>query len=176
MTGSVVLIASALYLCLCLIYASDAPSLVMGIDLGTESARAGIFTLDGKLISQSVAPYRTFYPKPGHVEQRPADWLESMRTACKEALEKGGVDAASIKGLAVDTTACSVVFLGQDCEPVSNCILYCDARSAPQTRKIIEKARGDPALAVCNDGLGPISAEWMIPKCINCLSLYTTRF
>jgi sugar (pentulose or hexulose) kinase len=68
--------------------------------------------------------------------------------------------------MSVDTTACSVVLLDDDMSPVLPCILYCDARSAPQTEKIIEIARGDPFLRVCSDGNGPISAEWMIPKCL----------
>jgi ribulose-phosphate 3-epimerase len=41
-----------------------------------------------------------------------------------------------------------------------------DARSAPQTKEIMEKCQGDPALRVNCGGEGPLSAEWMTPKAL----------
>jgi ribulokinase/ribulose-phosphate 3-epimerase len=140
--------------------------LVLGVDLGTESVRMGFFTKEGTLVSTSSAVYRTSYPSAGHVEQNPADWWSCMASACKEALASADIDPVRIIGLSVDTTACSVVLLDESFSPLRPCILYNDARSADQSERIIEQGRGDPALDVCNAGRGPISAEWMIPKCL----------
>jgi ribulose kinase len=41
-----------------------------------------------------------------------------------------------------------------------------DQRAAPQTRQILKKAKGNPALKVNCGGKGPLSAEWMIPKAL----------
>jgi ribulose kinase len=147
-------------------------SLVIGVDVGTESARVGVFTLNGTLVAQTSSPYRTYYPASGHVEQLPSDWWACIGDACRRVIAENSIDIECIKGLCVDNTACSVVLLDSNKAPISPCILYCDARSAPQTRAIIEMARGDPSLRVCNDGLGPISAEWMIPKCTTAATFY----
>lgn len=145
-------------------YASQ--GLVIGVDVGTESCRVGLFDETGKLIGQSSAGYTTNYPQTGHVEQNPADWWSCMGRACQETLATSGVDVDKVIGLCIDTTACSVVLLDENKEPLQPCILYNDARSAPQCRKIIELGRGDSHLEVCNAGRGPISAEWMLPKCL----------
>ena len=68
--------------------------------------------------------------------------------------------------MCVDTTCCSVVALDESNEPLRNCLLWMDARSASQTEQIMDQCRGDPALQVNCGGEGPISAEWMTPKAL----------
>ncbi|KAL7544515.1 hypothetical protein ACHAWF_007893 [Thalassiosira exigua] len=106
----------------------------------------------------------------------------------------------AVRALCCDTTCCSVVALskrraaadeggGGDGEgslsPLRPCLLWMDARSAPQASKIMEVARkltaeamgkdvdevtgADvavqfPELRVNSGGEGPISAEWLLPK------------
>ena len=69
-----------------------------------------------------------------------------------------------VRGISVDTTACSVVALDEHFRPLRRCLLWCDARSAPQCKRILDLGRGDASLAVNCGGAGPLSAEWMIPK------------
>ena len=45
---------------------------VLGLDVGTESARAGLFGLDGRLLAEGQARYPTSFPAPGWAEQDPA--------------------------------------------------------------------------------------------------------
>ena len=89
-----------------------------------------------------------------------------MGEACRQAIKQSGVDPKLIKGLCVDSTACSVVALGKNYEPLRPCLLWCDGRAAKQCNEILEKGRGDPALKRNCDGSGPLSAEWMIPKAL----------
>ncbi|KAL7525217.1 hypothetical protein ACHAXR_000906, partial [Thalassiosira sp. AJA248-18] len=94
-----------------------------------------------------------------------------------------------IKALCCDTTCCSVVALSSPSnhhKPLRPCLLWMDARSAKQAAQIMEVARkyssgGDdddiddnnnnnmilqnfPELRVNSHGMGPISAEWLLPK------------
>ena len=41
---------------------------LLGVDGGTESLRAGIFDLDGAMISSAATPYETRFPHPGWAE------------------------------------------------------------------------------------------------------------
>ncbi len=141
--------------------------LVMGVDLGTESARVGLFDLHGKMVVTHAVPYETYFPAPGWAEQAPSDWWTCLGQASRECLSQlheNNHEAYDVVGLCVDTTACSVVALDKDFSPLRRCLLWCDARSAPQCKRILEIARGDPALDVNCAGDGPLSAEWMVPK------------
>ena len=149
------------------------PSLVIGVDGGTESIRACAFDArTGQAVGTSCAvPYATSHPHPGWAEQDPADWWTNLGQAvrgCLASLPDGYTDAAThVKSICVDTTCCSVVALDrQSMRPLRPCLLWMDARSAPQTDAILTKCRGDPALAVNCGGEGPLSAEWMTCKAL----------
>lgn len=151
--------------------AASSPPLVIGVDGGTESIRACAFdALTGKAVGRSCAvPYKTSHPNPGWAEQNPDDWWNNLGEAVRGCLGSlpDGADPSNVKSICVDTTCCSVVALdGESMRPLRPCLLWMDARSAPQTERILEKCRGDPALNVNCGGEGPLSAEWMTCKAL----------
>lgn len=101
-------------------------------------------------------------------EQLPDDWWRAMTTAVRNVMEQCKREGkhVEVRGLCVDTTACSVVALDQNMKPLRPCLLWMDGRAADQCDYILEKAKGDPALEVNCGGQGPLSAEWMIPKAL----------
>ena len=107
-------------------------------------------------------PYATHYPHPSWAEQDPTDWWKALGEAVREAVLLAGVAPASIAGLAVDTTCCTVVALDAAGEPLRPAVLWQDMRAAEQASRVV--ATGDPALLVNCGGAGPVSAEWMVPK------------
>jgi sugar (pentulose or hexulose) kinase len=110
---------------------------VIGIDAGTESVRVGIFNLQGRLISSAHQAYQTSFPKPGHAEQNPIDWWDSLSVACRKALNDGQVDPEEVRGMAVDSTSCSVVALDENMSPLRPCLMWMDVRSAEQSAEIL---------------------------------------
>jgi len=141
--------------------------LVIGVDGGTESIRACCFdATTGKPVGDSCAvPYTTYHPEPGWAEQNPEDWYENLGQAGRGAVQSipSGCQH-EISAMSVDSTCCSVVALDKDYHPLRPCLLWMDQRSAPQTKQILERCKGDPALNVNCGGEGPLSAEWMTPK------------
>lgn len=94
-----------------------------------------------------------------------SNWVQNLFGAGESAVEK--VDVRSlVAAICIDTTCCSVVVLDENHKPLRKSLLWMDARSAPQTVEIMKKAKGDKALKVNCNGNGPISAEWMTPKCM----------
>jgi ribulose-phosphate 3-epimerase len=153
--------------------------IVIGVDGGTESIRACCFDAEnGRVVGKSCAvPYPTYHPQPGWAEQDPKDWWENLGQAVRGAvdsipnprlLEDGEDEVVLVQicSICVDTTCCSVVALDANNEPLRNCLLWMDARSAPQTQEIMKTCKGDPALQVNSGGEGPLSAEWMTPKAL----------
>jgi ribulose kinase len=153
----------AILLGVCTAKAAQRQTVVVGADLGTESARVGIFNTRGEQLSTATASYTTTFPKAGWAEQSPDDWWTCLSGACKKALSQLDFDI-DIAGLCVDTTCCSVVALDKDFRPLRPCLLWMDSRSFQETDEILKKGQGDEALKINCNGEGPLSAEWMIPK------------
>eukprot|EP00518_Triparma_eleuthera_P011957 CAMPEP_0182471878 /NCGR_PEP_ID=MMETSP1319-20130603/21148_1 /TAXON_ID=172717 /ORGANISM="Bolidomonas pacifica, Strain RCC208" /LENGTH=201 /DNA_ID=CAMNT_0024672479 /DNA_START=253 /DNA_END=855 /DNA_ORIENTATION=- len=147
--------------------------LVLSIDGGTESIRACVFDAStGKPVGSPCAtPYNTSFPRPGWATQSPTDWYECMKASVSGALMSASAavqdDAKGhVEAVCVDTTCCSVCFLDEGFRPVEDCMLWMDSRSSEECDEIMERAKGDPALEVNSGGEGPVSAEWMLPKCM----------
>ena len=89
-----------------------------------------------------------------------------MGAAVRKAISASNCAPDEIAAFCVDATSCTVMALGADGAPLRPCLLWMDARAGAQCSEILEKGRGDPALAVNCDGAGPLSAEWMLPSAL----------
>lgn len=155
--------------------APNSRKLVIGVDGGTESIRACCFdAINGNIVGKSFAvPYPTHHPNPGWAEQIAEDWVNNLGDAVRGALKsvddchgKESDARSRVCAICVDTTCCSVLALDGENKPLRPALLWMDQRSAPQTKEIMEKCKGDPALKVNCNGEGPLSAEWMTPKAL----------
>ena len=54
---------------------------VLGVDVGTQSLRAGLFDLGGWPIVFADEALTTRYPQPGWAEQSPAEWWSALVAA-----------------------------------------------------------------------------------------------
>ncbi len=135
---------------------------VVGIDGGTESIRVGLFDLQGNLILSKSSPYETHHRQSGWAEQNPEAWWNSLKQAMAPLLSESRVDPNDIRGIAADTTCCTVVFLDENMKPLRDALLWMDVRAAKEARLIAET--GHPALKY--NGFGNVSAEWMPCKAL----------
>ncbi|HEY0256533.1 MAG TPA: FGGY-family carbohydrate kinase [Candidatus Methylacidiphilales bacterium] len=121
-----------------------ATSLFLGIDVGTGSARAGIFTARGRMVGSSPHPIQMWWPRPDFVEQSSEDIWKACGIAIRAALTQARVEAEAIGGIGFDAT-CSLVALDAHDHPVSlsptgrseqNVIVWMDHRAIPQAERI----------------------------------------
>lgn len=117
---------------------------MIGIDVGTGSARAGIFDVCGNLLASAAQPIRIFRPAPDFVEQSSRNIWRSVCESVKNCLEKSGVDKENIVGISFDAT-CSLVALDKNDNPVTldfdgddekNIIVWMDHRAVKQADEI----------------------------------------
>ena len=117
---------------------------VIGIDVGTGSARAGIFDLRGNLVSRAQHEIMTWYPGGDFAEQSSEDIWKAVCSSIKKALSEKQIAPETIAGISFDAT-CSLVALGPDDEPITvsntqsmeqNIIVWMDHRAIGQAEKI----------------------------------------
>lgn len=139
----------------------------IGIDVGTGSARAGVFDQKGSLLGTASASIATKSPKPDFAQQSSAEIWASICQAVQQAVKSAAVNIETIGGIGFDAT-CSLVVADAQGAPVSVCptgdisqdvILWMDHRAIGDAEEIT--ATGAAVLAHVG---GQISPEMEMPK------------
>lgn len=133
---------------------------VLGVDVGTQSLRVGLFDLDGRPIVFADEDLTTSYPRPGWAEQSPAEWWEKLVRGARRALAQAGIRKGDVIGLSVDGS-CSNAPVSAAGEPLGPAYLWMDLRATAEATRIT--ATGDPALASAG---GEEPAEWPLAKAL----------
>src|SRR5882672_1209823 len=82
----------------------------IGIDVGTGSARAGVFDERGVRAGLGTCPVQRWEPQAGFYEQSSEDIWRACGRAIRGALKEGGMAGEAIRGIGFDAT-CSLVAL-----------------------------------------------------------------
>ncbi|MEP0566026.1 MAG: FGGY family carbohydrate kinase, partial [Paracoccaceae bacterium] len=139
----------------------------VGIDVGTGSARAGVFDGAGILLAAAKRDIKLFRDGPHIAEQSSDDIWSCVCEATREAVAQSGVSPDAVKGLGFDAT-CSLVVLDSDGAPLSisasgeaarNIIVWMDHRATDQAARINQGGH-----AVLEYVGGTISPEMETPK------------
>ena len=130
--------------------------IILGIDGGTGSIRAGLFDFTGHELAFASTEYETIHKHPGWAEQRQEDWWQALKESIGKALKKAQVNKDRILALAVDTTCCSVIACMKDGTPLRDCIIWMDVRASKEVDDM--NATGNEAIAQYG---GPTIAECM---------------
>jgi D-ribulokinase len=139
----------------------------LGVDVGTGSARAGLFDGTGRLLGSAKQAIATWHEAGDIVEQSSDDIWAAVVAATRGALNAAGVTGDAVAGIGFDAT-CSLVLLGEGDRPVAvgahgdarrNVIVWMDHRAMDQTRRI--NATGHAVLSYVG---GVISPEMETPK------------
>ena len=141
--------------------------MLIGVDVGTGSARAGVFDATGKLLGVGKHPV-TMWQEPGEIVEQSSDQIwQAVCAAVHEAMAASGIDPAAVKGIGFDAT-CSLVAVGDrgqgipvgpSGDPARNVIVWMDHRAQAEAEEI--NAGGHAVLDYVG---GRISPEMETPK------------
>ncbi|MEL7176511.1 MAG: FGGY-family carbohydrate kinase [Pseudomonadota bacterium] len=142
-------------------------SVFIGIDVGTGSARAGVFDASGALLASQKHDIQMWRAVGGIAEQSSDDIWQAVCSSVRAAVADAGIDAGDIAGIGFDAACSMVVLDGQMAplcisasqEPQRNVIVWMDHRATPQAERI--NAQGHPVLDYVG---GRISPEMQTPK------------
>jgi L-ribulokinase len=166
---------------------SDA-AYAIGVDFGTESARALVLELaTGEELAVNVVRYPsgvidTTLPGTGEqlppdwALQDPEDWVHAIETGVAAVMNDSGIPAEAVAGLGIDVTSCTVLPVTSDGAPLCTLERFRARRHAwpklwkhhaaqPMADRLNDVAleRSEPFLKRYG---GRISSEWYFPKLI----------
>ncbi|QTN01565.1 ribulokinase [Sediminibacillus dalangtanensis] len=158
----------------------------IGVDYGTESGRAVLVALsDGRELEEHVTPYPhgvidNKLPVSGikldheWALQHPGDYIEVLKKSVPAVLKRSGVAPQDVIGLGIDFTACTMLPIDADGDPLSfhpelqdnphswvKLWKHHAAQKEANQLNEIASARGEAFLSRYG---GKISSEWMIAK------------
>ncbi|MEG1806393.1 MAG: FGGY family carbohydrate kinase, partial [Clostridia bacterium] len=157
----------------------------IGVDYGTQSGRAVLVDVsNGDIICDSVKPYTHCVideqlptgEKLGSdwALQHPRDYLEVLETTIPDVMKRGGVDKNDVIGMSIDFTACTILPIDKDGEPLcfkeefvhnphAYVKLWKHHAAQYEANKLNETAAKMGETFLKRYG-GKISSEWLVPK------------
>ena len=140
---------------------------IVALDQGTTSSRAVVFDERARLVASHAIEFPQIYPKPGWVEHRPQDILDSQLGALKLAVEKSGVNVADIAAIGItNQRETTLLWERETGRPLCNAIVWQCRRTAP----LVERLKRDGLGNVIRDRTGLIpdayfagtKLQWML--------------
>lgn len=140
---------------------------LVAVDVGTASARAGIFDAAGRLLARATHPILMQRPQENHAEHDSTDIWKAVCIVVRAALAEAGVPPQSIAAIGFDAT-CSLVIRDGRGEPVSvsvtgedrfDTIVWLDHRAISEADRLT--ASGHRVLDFAGNSVSP---EMQMPK------------
>jgi D-ribulokinase len=139
----------------------------IGIDVGTSSARAGVFDESGILLATARHPITVWHEAGSIAEQSSSEIWSACAASVRAAMAEAALPPAAVRGLGFDAT-CSLVVLdaagapltvSTSGDPQRNIIVWMDHRAIAEARHVNDTH--DEVLRYVG---GSISPEMEIPK------------
>src|ERR1700681_4376093 len=139
----------------------------IGVDVGTSSARAGVFDEAGRLLATARHPITVWHEAGNVVEQSSSDIWAACVASVRAAMVEAAIPASAVRGIGFDAT-CSLVVLDAAANPLTvsasgdeqrNIIVWMDHRAIAEARFVNDTH--DDVLRYVG---GSISPEMEIPK------------
>ena len=108
----------------------------LGIDAGTTSLKAGLFDLEGHLLAIDRQEYQLLTPSPARVELVAETYWQACCRAVKSAIQRSGVDAASVKALAISSQGETLIPVDKAGRPTYPAIVWLDNRAVEEANSI----------------------------------------
>lgn len=110
----------------------------IGIDIGTTSTKAIIFSDTGKTIQEAAVEYPLLTPEPKAAEQDPDEIVAAVLSATKTVIKKAQLAPNEIKFMSFSAAMHSLIALDENGMPLTALITWADQRSESQARHLKE--------------------------------------
>lgn len=113
------------------------PGFLLGIDAGTTSVKAGLFSTAGRCLAVARQEYQLSTPRANWAELDPEIYWQACVTTVKDVLQQTGAKAAL--AVTVSSQGETMIALGSNGQPVYPAIVWLDNRATREAEVLAEK-------------------------------------
>lgn len=114
----------------------------IGVDIGTTSSKAIVFSSSGALCGIGNRGYGILVPKPTWAEQDPETIFTAVISAIRDAVDVAGVSKQAIAAVGFSAAMHSLIVMDAKACRLTNSIIWADNRSIAQTEKLKQDGIG----------------------------------
>jgi len=115
---------------------------VIGLDIGTSSAKGCVFDVNGNVVAEARKQYSVISPRLGWREQNAEWWWDAVKAISRELVKKAGLNSRNLKGIAITHQRLTMVPVDENVNPIYNAILWNDVRCTEEV-EIARKEIGE---------------------------------
>ncbi len=113
---------------------------LIGLDLGTTTVKASLYTIDGVPVTQTSKERILLTPEAGHYEQDAASWYTDSAKVISQAVREAGIAPESVIGLSISSQGITTVAVDENLEPLTNAINWMDVRPVRSWEGFLDRA------------------------------------
>jgi len=135
-------------------------SILLGIDAGTTSVKAGLFSPDGSCLGVARREYQLATPAADRAELDPEIYWRSCIDVVREVLRQSGVTSDQVKALAVSSQGETLITVDGEGQVIYPAIVWLDNRAVEQAELLKSRFQQD---VYSRTGIPEVVATW--PAC-----------
>jgi len=139
--------------------AENTAGYIIGLDIGTSSAKGCVFDFHGEIVAEARAQYGVISPNMGWREQNAEWWWNALKKITRELVRRIG-NSKSIKGVAITHQRLTMVPVDENINPIYNAILWNDVRCKEE----VELARREIGVREIFKKTGTPPGYWTVYK------------
>ena len=113
-----------------------ADQIVLGLDIGTTSAKAVAFAPDGSALADAAAGYALHEPERGRAEQDAGEVVDAALRVLRDAAAAARDRGAEVAGVSISTAMHALVGVDHDGRAVTPVVTWADTRAADQAERL----------------------------------------
>jgi xylulokinase len=126
-------------------------SLLLGVDVGTTTAKAVLISTRGTLLGAASRDHPTYSPQPGYYEQDSHAWWAGVCQTIRQILDETQAAPASIVGVSLSGQGCACLPVGRDGRTLVRASIWTDTRAAAQKERLRDTFADDLGTVTGND-------------------------
>ncbi|MFD2514962.1 gluconokinase [Pontibacter locisalis] len=130
---------------------------IIGIDIGTTSTKAVAFDSGGKALFQFAVEYPIISTRPEFAEQDPELVFTAVLSTLKTVVELVRKGEYQLQGVCFSSAMHSLIAMDENGRPLTNCIIWADARSVKQASSLKSSVIGHDIYLHTGTPLHPMS-------------------
>jgi gluconokinase len=142
-------------------------SYMLGIDIGTTSTKAVLFSGRGEVIQQENIGYPLFTPDISTAEQDPEEIFQAVLKAISNIMQHSSISQREISFISFSSAMHSLIAIDENDQPLTPCITWADNRSEAWARKIKNELNGHEVYKRTGTPIHPMSPLSKIAWIVN---------